>query len=290
MTANSFVLRRHGAFPGAVWFALLLGLLPPTARRASAEAMLQLFNLSWNEVAAKIPEIAEAGYTSLWLPPPTKANSGNSVVTRFTDTLTADVKLFSIFIDGAFQERTNGNGVAYAFNDQTLGDGKNELRFGWHGMNAGQHLIEAHYTGDGLAIEATRVARVALTGVADTDGDGLPDFWETQNGLSPTNSAGLDGAAGDPDGDGFSNLEEYLAGTDPWDGDSLLKIIDLAGAGRVITWNSIPGRNYQVFAATNVNGASTVRSGTLTAFTSPMSFTNPAPVRPHEFYRVLVFP
>jgi len=213
-----------------------------------------------------------------------------SIVTRFTDTLTADVNLFSIFIDGAFQERTNGNGAAYAFNDQTPGDGKNEFRFDWRGMNAGQRLIEVHYTGDGLALEATRLARVTLTGVADTDGDGLPDFWETQNGLSPTNSTGLDGADGDPDGDGFSNLQEYLAGTDPWDGGSLLKIIDLAGAGRVIIWNSIPGRNYQVFATTNVNAVFTARSGTLTAFTSPMSFTNPAPVRAREFYRVLVFP
>jgi len=37
--------------------------------------MLQLFNQSWNEIAAKMPEIAEAGYTALWLPPPAKANS-----------------------------------------------------------------------------------------------------------------------------------------------------------------------------------------------------------------------
>src|SRR5207244_5546009 len=44
-----------------------------------ADAMLQLFNLSWNEVADKMPEIAEAGYSSLWLPPPTKGGSGYSV-------------------------------------------------------------------------------------------------------------------------------------------------------------------------------------------------------------------
>jgi hypothetical protein len=214
-----------------------------------------------------------------------------TVVARFTDTLTASANLFSIFIDGSFQDRTNTNGTAaYVINDQTPGDGKNELRFDWRGMSAGQHLIEVNYTGDGLALEATRLVRVTLSGVADTDGDGLPDFWETQNGLSPTNSTGINGANGDPDGDGFTNLQEYLAGTDPQDANSLLKITDLAGAGRVITWNSVPGRNYQVFTATNANATFTALTGTITAFTSPMSFTNPSPVRPREFYRVRALP
>jgi hypothetical protein len=48
----------------------------PSAR---AEAMLQLFNVSWAELAQKMPELAEAGYNSLWLPPPTKASGGLSV-------------------------------------------------------------------------------------------------------------------------------------------------------------------------------------------------------------------
>lgn len=34
------------------------------------EAMLQYFNTSWAEITAKMPELAEAGYSSLWLPPP----------------------------------------------------------------------------------------------------------------------------------------------------------------------------------------------------------------------------
>src|SRR5829696_834457 len=46
---------------------------------ARGEAMLQLFNLTWEQVTEKIPEIAEAGYTSLWLPPPTKGGSGYSI-------------------------------------------------------------------------------------------------------------------------------------------------------------------------------------------------------------------
>ena len=54
----------------------LAALLPVTA---SAEAMLQLFNTSWREITFKMPELAEAGYTSLWLPPPTKGSGGLSV-------------------------------------------------------------------------------------------------------------------------------------------------------------------------------------------------------------------
>src|SRR6476469_9672882 len=59
-------------------FSLTLCLVLSTVS-LHGEAMLQLFNLSWQEVMEKIPEIAEAGYTSLWLPPPTKGASGYSI-------------------------------------------------------------------------------------------------------------------------------------------------------------------------------------------------------------------
>ena len=49
----------------------------------------------------------------------------------------------------------------------------------------------------------------------DTDGDGLPDSWEMAHfgNLDQT-------ATGDPDGDGFNNLAEFNAGTDPMDSPS----------------------------------------------------------------------
>jgi len=53
------------------------------------------------------------------------------------------------------------------------------------------------------------------TGPTDTDGDGLPDSWETFFGLNPNSTSGADGASGDPDGDGRTNLQEYQAGTHP---------------------------------------------------------------------------
>lgn len=48
----------------------------------------------------------------------------------------------------------------------------------------------------------------------DTDGDGLPDWWEAEHGLNPMDPSD---ALMDSDGNGFSNLEEFLAGTDPND-------------------------------------------------------------------------
>jgi hypothetical protein len=57
---------------------------------------------------------------------------------------------------------------------------------------------------------------------ADTDGDGLPDGWEVDNGFDPV---ATDNSADDPDNDGLDNLGEYNAGTDPnnadTDGDGL---------------------------------------------------------------------
>jgi hypothetical protein len=46
---------------------------------APAEVMLQFFNMSWQEIIDKMPEVAENGYTSLWLPPPQKASGDLSV-------------------------------------------------------------------------------------------------------------------------------------------------------------------------------------------------------------------
>ena len=40
----------------------------------------------------------------------------------------------------------------------------------------------------------------------DSDNDQLPDGWEWQYGLDPLSASNEDGAIGDPDGDGFSNL------------------------------------------------------------------------------------
>ena len=46
----------------------------------------------------------------------------------------------------------------------------------------------------------------------DSDNDGMPDDWEKKFGLD-ANAA--DDNSSDKDGDGYTNVEEYLNGTDP---------------------------------------------------------------------------
>lgn len=47
---------------------------------------------------------------------------------------------------------------------------------------------------------------------ADSDNDGMPDEWETKHRLNPRESAD---ATTDADKDGYTNVEEFLNGTDP---------------------------------------------------------------------------
>ncbi len=49
----------------------------------------------------------------------------------------------------------------------------------------------------------------------DTDGDGLPNAWETAYRLDPFDAAAGSGAADDPDGDGRTNAQEFADGTHP---------------------------------------------------------------------------
>ena len=77
----------------------------------------------------------------------------------------------------------------------------------------------------------------------DSDNDGLPDGWEWKYGLDPTDgsSIGVNGATGDQDGDGMTNLQEYLyKQPSNWDLGSTPQVLDNG-----VWWNgTVPVRNW----------------------------------------------
>jgi len=89
-----------------------------------------------------------------------------------------------------------------------------------------------------------------------TDSDGLPDSWERANRLDPLNAAD---EHEDADGDGKTNLEEYLSGTDPNDATSFLKVkvVPVPGASGQfkVLWDSIPDRSYSLLSSTSLGGS-----------------------------------
>jgi hypothetical protein len=118
----------------------------------------------------------------------------------------------------------------------------------------------------------------------DTDRDGIPDAWETQYGFQPNNP--LD-ANNDPDGDGVSNLNEHIAGTNPLNPASFHPLVlDIVTSGfeAQISFPTVGGNLYEVQFADEPPGpwsTFTQIAGTGTRVTVSDSLFNQ-----RRFYRV----
>ncbi len=108
----------------------------------------------------------------------------------------------------------------------------------------GEVQSEMDLDADGIPETVTTVTGTSI----DSDGDSMPDDWETLHQLNPMSSDGDDGADGDPDMDGISNFGEYLSGTDPHDPASVLRVsvMLLPNNGVRLSWTAIPGRRYEI--------------------------------------------
>ncbi|MGA2138961.1 MAG: fibronectin type III domain-containing protein [Verrucomicrobiia bacterium] len=135
----------------------------------------------------------------------------------------------------------------------------------------------------------------------DTDGDGLPDCWMLQYFGHPTGQASdLSRAQDDADGDGLSNLQEYLAGTDPTNSASALQITGITQAGDdiLVAWTMGTGTTnaLQATAGDADGGFETNDFTDIFAVTNALDTTTnyldvgAATNSPSRFYRVRLVP
>jgi subtilisin family serine protease len=129
--------------------------------------------------------------------------------------------------------------------------------------------------------------RLNLQRIVDTDGNGLPDWWELQYFGHQT---GTDPNA-DPDHDGMNNLAEWIAGTNPTNAASILRLTLVSATNAnnvVVSWSSVAGKNYWLARSTNLaTGFNTVVSTNIAA-TAPTNIQTDTAILPGNtrFYRV----
>jgi hypothetical protein len=154
---------------------------------------------------------------------------------------------FSVGVEGtpplAYQWRLNGAAMAGA----TAGT---LTLLGVQLDQAGAYrVVVTNTAGSATSAEAT-----LSVSEPDTDGDGLPDWWELANGTNPF----YPDPDMDPDHDGLTNLQEFMAGTEPTNALSVLRLETVfldRGADLRLGFTAVSNRSYTLQGCTNLANA-----------------------------------
>jgi len=137
------------------------------------------------------------------------------------------------------------------------------------------HHFRIHYFTDRVELE-----KVAVTLA------GTPHWWMDEHGLT-NNSYEVEEQL-DVDGDGLSAGEEYIAGTSPIVGSSVLLVeseTTLPVAGFMVKWSSVAGRVYHLYSGTNLSDGFALLQGNIPARPPENTYTDLSETA-HGFYRV----
>ncbi len=141
-----------------------------------------------------------------------------------------------------------------------------------------------------LTSSGATAQNIAVTGTVT--GGSVYDTWAGDYGLDPaTNGA----PTADPDGDSFTNEQEYAFGTNPTAGDGSMTAIYVPADDLTVTWFERPDVTYNVQSTADLGATGFANDGTVTVVDGP---TDPAPptgytrkqftvpVSGQKFYRV----
>jgi hypothetical protein len=123
----------------------------------------------------------------------------------------------------------------------------------------------------------------------DADADGMPDWWETVNGLV----VGANDAALDPDFDAMTNGQEYLARTDPNNAASSLRLSAVPVPNGIwLSFEAQADLAYSIQSRTNLSGGIWVPWQQVSAAVTnrTVNLTNAGPSAQQSFFRVVTPP
>ena len=87
----------------------------------------------------------------------------------------------------------------------------------------------------------------------------------------------------------MGNGAEDLAGTNPLDANSVLRILSLAN-GNLLTWSSVAGRTYRVWSAAAPDASFAPVSGVVPGASPSTSWLDSSATNSSRFYRINALP
>jgi hypothetical protein len=154
------------------------------------------------------------------------------------------------------------------------------------------HFSHFSASPNGLALFHTTVQDGLIT-VSNRNGsswnDGIPDTWRLLYFGTVSNM--LSAANADPDGDGASNWQEYIAGTNPLDATSVFAFSPSAspsGSSFTLQWPSVVNKSYSVQSSFSPGGSWTTIATNLIGNGQTLQWTDTNASTGARFYRAQV--
>ena len=119
--------------------------------------------------------------------------------------------------------------------------------------------------------------------------DGIPDTWRLL--YFGTVSNALSAAGADPDGDGASNWQEFVAGTNPLDATSVFQFLpglSASGSGFTLQWPSVVNKTYSVQSSSSTDGNWTTVASGLIGNSQVLQWADTNASASTRFYRAIV--